>query len=161
MPSWKGSLVRLVIFLVPCSVHAQATASSEGKASSPGASYTVMGGTSGSTTRPQAQSKSAHIADSGGPPADEVNRKALEQRAGSDRAKMLLRSVPDGAQIFVDGAFVGRTPLLLIAPPGKYKIQMHGPREAFGERTVGLAATETQEIALTLRARYPEHVRAR
>jgi hypothetical protein len=161
MQSWKVSSVLLVIFLAPCSAYAQATATSGGTASSPGGSYTVMGGTSASTTRPQAQSKSPHIADSGDPPADEVNRKALEQRAGSDRGKMLLRSVPNRAQVFVDGAFVGRTPLLLIAPPGKYKIQMRGQREAIGECTVGLAAKETQEIALTLAARYPGHVAAR
>ena len=158
---WKGSSVLLVIFLVPFSAHAQTTARSEGTASSPAVSYTVMGGTSASTARPQAQSKSPHIADSGDPPVDEVNRKALEQRAGSDRGKMLLRSVPDGAQVFVDGALVGRTPLLLIVAPGKYKIQMRGQRESFGEHTVELAAKETQEIALTLAARYPEHVAAR
>jgi PEGA domain len=158
---WKGSLALLVIFLVPCSAHAQATASSGGAASSPGVNYTVMGGSSSSATRPQTQSKSAHVADSGGPPADEANRKALEQRAGSDGGKLLLRSVPNGAQVFVDGAFVGRTPLLLIVAPGKYKIQMRGQREAFAERAVELAAKETQEIALTLAARYPEHVTAR
>jgi hypothetical protein len=161
MRSWKGGSVLLVIFLVPFSAYAQATASSGGTTSSAGVNYTVMGGTSPSSARPQAQSKSPHVADSGGPPADEVNRKALEQRAGSDRGKMLLRSVPNGAQVFVDGAFVGHTPLLLIAPPGKYKIQMRGPREALGECTVGLAAKETQEIALTLAARYPDHVAAR
>jgi hypothetical protein len=161
MQSGKASSVLLVIFLVPCSVHAQATASSAGTASSPSVTYTVMGGTSSSTTRSQAQSKSSHIADRGGPPADEVNRKALEQRAGSDGGKLLLRSVPSGAKVFVEGAFVGRTPLLLIVAPGKYKIQMRGQREAFGERAVGVAAKETQEITLTLAARYPEHVAAR
>jgi hypothetical protein len=161
MPSWKVGSLLLVIFLVPFFAQAQATTGSAGTSSSPGGGYTVMGGNSSSTTRPQTQTKSPHIADSGGAPAEEVNRKALEQRAGSEGAKMLLRSVPNGAQVFVDGAFVGRTPLLLLVPPGKYKIQMRGQREAFGESTVGVAAKETREIALTLRARYPEHVQAR
>jgi hypothetical protein len=161
MRSRKGSSALLLISLVPCAAHAQAANGSTGTASSTGTTYTVMGGTASSTTRPQAQSKSPHITDSGGTPADEVNRNALEQRAGSDGGKLLLRSVPNGAQVFVDGAIVGRTPLLLIVAPGKYKIQMRGQRQEFGERAVGLAAKETQEISLTLAARYPERVAAR
>ena len=161
MRSWKGSLVLLAIFLAPGCAHAQATASSAGTAASSGPTYTVMGAATSSVARPQTPSKSPHIADSGAPPADEVNRKALEERAGTDGGKLLLRSVPNGAQVFLDGAFVGRTPLLLIVPPGKYKIQMRGQREASSERTVGVAAKETQEIALTLAPRYPEHVSAR
>jgi PEGA domain len=103
----------------------------------------------------------ANIAGFGGPSADGVNRKALEQRAGANGGKLLLRSMPHGAQVFVDGAFVGRTPRLLIVGSGKYKIRMRGQREEFGERTVALAAKETQEITLVLVARYPEHVLVR
>lgn len=161
MRSWKGRLVLLAIFLAPGCADAQATASSAGAAAPSGPTYTVMGGATSSPARSQTQSKSPHIADSGGPPADEVNRKALEQRAGSDGGKLLLRSVPNGAQVFLDGAFVGRTPLLLIVPPGKYKVQMRGQRETSSERVVGVASKETQEIALTLAPRYPEHVAAR
>lgn len=72
-----------------------------------------------------------------------------------------MRSFPDRAQVFVDGAYVGRTPLLLIVAPGKYNIEMRGQREATGKRTVELAAKETQEIALTLTPRYPSHVATR
>jgi hypothetical protein len=50
---------------------------------------------------------------------DEENRKALEQRAGKDAAKVLLQSIPSEARTYVDGAIVGRTPRLLILPPGK------------------------------------------
>lgn len=121
----------------------------------------MMGGPTSSGTPPQGQSKSPHVAEPGGPPADEVNRKALEPRAGSSGGKLLLRSLPDRAQVFVDGAYVGRTPLLLIVAPGKYNIQMRGQREATGKHTVELAAKETQEIALTLTPRYPDHVATR
>jgi hypothetical protein len=151
----------LLILWFPWTAHAQAANGSAGTASSTGGNYTVMGTGTTATSHSQAQSKSPHVMDSGGTPADEANRKALEQRAGSDGGKLLLRSEPNGAQIFVDGAFVGRAPLLLIVAPGKYKIQMRGPREAFGERMVGLAAKETQEVVLTLTARYPEHVATR
>ena len=158
---WKACFVLSVFFLVPQFAQAQATSSSAGSASMSGGNYTVMGGTGSSKTPPPAKSKSPHVTDPGGPPADEVNRKALEERAGNNGGKLLLRSVPSAAQVFLDGAFVGRTPLLLIVPPGKYKIQMHGPRESFSERAVELAAQETQEIVLKLTVRYPEHVVAR
>ena len=88
-------------------------------------------------------------------PADVTNRKALEQRAGKDAAKLVLQSVPSNALIYIDGMFVGRTPLLLIVPPAKYKVEMHGQRDGFGERLIGLLPKETQQLTLTLELRYP------
>jgi hypothetical protein len=87
-----------------------------------------------------------------------TNRKALEQRAGKDAAKLMLRSVPSEALVYIDGKSVGRTPLLLIVPPGKYKVEMRGQREGFGERLIGLLPNETQELALTLVLRYPARI---
>ena len=86
---------------------------------------------------------------------DEENRKALEQRAGQDAAKVLLQSTPSEARAYVDGAIVGRTPLLLILPPGKYKVEMRGQREEFGERLIELPANETQRIVLNLVPHFP------
>ncbi len=159
--AFRAGTVLWVSLQVASIALAQGAASSGGSASASGGNYTVMGGTSSSKPSAQPQSKSAHLVDTGAPPSDEANRKALEERAGSNGGKFLLRSTPSGAQVFIDGAFVGRTPLLLIVPPGKYKIQMHGPRESFSERTAEIAAQETQEIALKLTERYPEHVLAR
>lgn len=156
-----GYFVVLAILSGPCTALAQATTSSAGTTSAPGVTYKVMGSTDSSKALAQAPSKSPHVADPGGPPPDEVNRRALEPHPGSTGGELLLRSVPDGAQVFVDGAFVGRTPLLLIVAPGKYKIRMRGPRDSIGERTVELAAKESQQIALTLTPRYPDHVVAR
>ena len=90
-----------------------------------------------------------------GPPLDETNRKALEQRAGKDAGKLLLQSVPSDAQIEIDGNLVGRTPLLLIIPPGKYKVEMRGTRDETGERLVELLPNQTQQIAVTLTVQYP------
>lgn len=91
----------------------------------------------------------------------ETNRKALEQRAGKDAAKLILRSVPSEALVYIDGMSVGRTPLLLIIPPGKYKVEMRGQREGFGERLIGLLPNETQQLALTLVLRYPARISLR
>jgi hypothetical protein len=102
--------------------------------------------------------KPQHVAAPSGPPPEVLNRQALEQRAGKNACKLLLRSTPNTAQIYVDGAFVGESPLLLIVSPGKYQIEMRGRRLEFGERAVDLLPRETREVALSLTSRYPTRV---
>lgn len=110
------------------------------------------------TARESTAPASAYVPLADGPAPDELNRKALELRAGNDAAKMLLRSNPTGARVAIDGLFVGRTPLLLIVAPGKYKIQMQNERQAQAERAVEITAKETRQIALTLAPKYPDRV---
>jgi PEGA domain len=96
-----------------------------------------------------------------GPPPDEANRNRLEQHAGRQAGKLLLRSVPSGAEIFVNHLFVGHTPLLMFVAPGKYDIDMRGPREDSGHRTVGVVPKETQSVVIDLNQRYPSSVSIR
>ena len=103
---------------------------------------------------PPTASGSPSLPISRGPSVDEVNRKALELHAGKDAAKLLLQSVPSEAMITIDGSFVGRTPLLLIVPPGKYKVGMRGQRQESAERQIELRPNETQRVALTLATYY-------
>ena len=106
-----------------------------------------------------AQNTSPHLVVPSGPPAEVINRQALEKRAGKNACKLLLRSTPTGAQVWIDGAFVGDTPLLLLVPPGKYQIQMKGQRLEYAKQVVSLLPRVTQEVALTLAVRYPLRVR--
>ncbi len=108
----------------------------------------------------QDPNKSQHLAAPVGPPPEVINREALEQHAGKNACKLLLRSVPSAAQVFVDGAFVGDSPLLLIVAPGKYQIEMKGRRLEMAERAVDLLPRETREVALSLTTRYPTRVTA-
>jgi hypothetical protein len=154
-------LCTIVLLLI---VAAQSVCRAQGKTSStsstPGGS-SAAGATSSPLANPKTQAKSPYITASDGVPVDEVNRKALEEHAGPEGGKLLVRSVPSGARVFVDDNYVGHTPLLLIVAPGKYRIQMQGPGEESGEKTVDLSPKETREVALTLTARYPNHVAAR
>jgi len=101
-----------------------------------------------------------HIEAPAGPPIDEVNRKELEKNAGKDAGKLFLRSTPTGAQIYINGDFVGKTPLLLVVPPGTYKVVMRGDRQGSSEKIVGLLANQTQEVVLNLALRYPARITA-
>lgn len=89
-----------------------------------------------------------------GPAVEEANRKAFEQRAGKDGAKLLLRSEPSQALIYVEGKSVGVTPLLLLVAPGKYHVEMRGQHQEFGGGDVDLAANQTREYLLTLTPRF-------
>jgi hypothetical protein len=102
---------------------------------------------------------SAYMIAPSGPPADVVNRKDLEDNAGPNPGKLMLRSLPSGADIFVNERLVGRTPLLLVVAPGKYTIRMRGERQDTGSQTVGLMPKETQTVVITLKERYPSSIR--
>ena len=85
-----------------------------------------------------------------------ANRKALEDQAGKNAAKVMLRSVPDKSSVRIDGKPVGMTPLLLVMPPGVYVVEMEGgPRMAYGRRQVDLLPKESREVVLDLKPRYP------
>ena len=114
-----------------------------------------------STLASPANGSSPHLVARTGPPPDEVNRKDFEDNAGEKAGKLLLRSVPTGADIFVNDRLVGRTPLLMVVAPGKYKIDMRGPREGFGHSTVGVMPKETETVVINLSQRYPISVSSR
>ncbi|MGD0929945.1 MAG: PEGA domain-containing protein [Candidatus Korobacteraceae bacterium] len=90
----------------------------------------------------------------------DANRRALEQRAGKDAAKISLKSAPAKAMVRIDGKPVGQTPLLISLAPGDYKIEMEGPRMEFGKQQLTVSPNETREIDLPLSAapRYPSHI---
>jgi hypothetical protein len=86
------------------------------------------------------------------------NRRALEAKAGKDAAKLMLRSAPNGATVWINGKEVGTTPLLLVVPPGAYKVEMQSIQRESSRKQVELLPKETREVLLTLASRYPTHV---
>jgi hypothetical protein len=104
---------------------------------------------------PSAATQTSHILSSTLASPIDSNRKALESKAGKDGARLLLRSTPSNAQVWVNGQPVGATPLLLIVPPGKYNIEMRGRRDELGRQEIAVLPKETQEVALKLQPHYP------
>ena len=169
----RSSFLRLGLTLLPvcllvlfdCGVSlAQSTAEYAGATSAVSATAASQpnvpkpGGSATSANPASDPNKPQHIASPSGPPPAVVNRKALEERAGKSPCKLLLRSTPSAAQVFLDGAFVGESPLLLMVPPGKYQIEMRGHRLEFAQSAVDLLPRETREVALSLTTRYPTRV---
>jgi hypothetical protein len=116
---------------------------------------------SAQVSSPEKQGASPHLLEQTGPPADQKNRQDFEANAGDKAGKLLLRSVPTGAEIFIDNLLVGRTPLLIVLAPGKYAIDMRGPRQESQHSTVGVLPKETQTIVIRLTQRYPATVAIR
>src|SRR3972149_6461741 len=83
---------------------------------------------------------------------------AAAEEAGKDAGTLLLRSVPNKARVWVDGKPVGNTPLLLILPPGGYKVEMRGERLEFAQRQGNLLPKEKREVVFPLKLRYPTQV---
>lgn len=107
------------------------------------------------------QKGSGNLIAPSGPPRDEVNRRHFERYAGKEAGRVLFRSVPTGASIFVNHLLVGQTPLLMFLAPGKYEVRMRGARQESGHRTVGVMSNETQTVLINLRQRYPSSVSLR
>jgi hypothetical protein len=160
----RRSALILALPALATALHAQNAAQSAGQSSSSTGGTTVTTVTAGQSktvlATPTATdlAKSAHLTAHAGPPPEDVNRKALEESAGKDAGKLLVRSTPSHARIYVNGAFVGYAPQLFVVPPGKYKVELRGQRDNYAERTLGLLPNDTQEVSLDLTARYPFHV---
>lgn len=110
---------------------------------------------------PAKQSSSPHLLERTGPSPSEINRRNFEDNAGENASKLLLRSVPSGAEIFVNDLLVGQTPLLMIIAPGKYDVAMRGPRDESGRTTIGVLPKETQNVLINLKQRYPASISTR
>ena len=170
---WQITLVRLatMVFLCASSAAAQAVVEYAGSVAAVGGGTASLGKLSParlpaasltpSLTPPEIrmeQTPSAHL------PLRDVedvmggNRRALEAKAGKDAAKMMLRSQPDGAWVFINGKGVGKTPLLLILAPSVYRVEMHVAQRESSQEQVDLLPKETREVLLTLAARYPNRV---
>lgn len=87
-----------------------------------------------------------------------ANRKELEKHAGKNAAKLMLRSSPTNAFVKIDGKPVGKTPILLILPPGRYSVAMDGKRMEHAEQKIDLLPKETREFLLPLKQQYPTEV---
>jgi len=109
-------------------------------------------------TPPAPPVKSAHLAARTGAPPDQTNRRDFEGNAGEKAGKLLFRSTPSGAEVFINGLVVGRTPLLMTIAPGKYTVEMRGARQESGRSVIGLLPNETQTVLIKLNPRYPSSI---
>ena len=108
-----------------------------------------------------AASPSAHMPVRTGESVAAANGRTLQQRAGPDGAKVVLRSAPDRAQVWIDGLFVGSTPLELTLAPGRHLVEMRGATTEMVRQQIELQPKQSREVLLTLKPRYPDKISVR
>jgi len=105
-----------------------------------------------------AEANSKYIFDSMKQGSVAANREALEQAAGQDAAKLMLRSNPTDAFVKINGKAVGKTPILLVVPPGRYDVTLDGKRMDHAEQKIDLLPKETREFLIPLKQQFPTEV---
>jgi len=166
MAGWWAAVV-LTLLCTPLEMRAQAAAEygsiaskataagTRARAPSPGI---VFPGTKPSAAAPKAASGSSRSTEPltlpMGPSAATLNCRALKERAGSEAAKLSVRSVPDRSQVWVDGLFVGTTPMELELAPGAHQVEVDGTGMKIHRQTIELNPKQSQELVVQLESRY-------
>jgi len=166
LAGWWAAVV-LTLLCTPLEVRAQAAAEygslassaaaagARAKAPSPGI---VFPGAKPSAAAPKAASRSSRSMEPltlpTGPSAATLNCNALRERAGSDAAKLSVRSVPDRSMVWVDGLFVGTTPMELELAPGAHRVEVDGTGMKIHRQTIELSPKQSQELVVQLEPRY-------
>lgn len=104
------------------------------------------------------QPGSAHLPIQNGEKVAAANRRAFEELAGSEAAKVSLGSVPVRAQVWVDGKFVGTAPLELTLAPGPHHVEMRSPGMEWARQDLRLVPKQTQQVVLSLKPRYSQRI---
>jgi hypothetical protein len=109
-------------------------------------------------TRPT--SSTTHLAKPTGPPPEVLNRDWFREQAGKQGIRAHLASTPAGASLWVDGRYVGQTPLELFLPAGHHQVRLLGPHQEYLEATLELRAGGSTQILYRLPPSYPAVVQA-
>ena len=86
---------------------------------------------------------------------------AKEDQPVTGPGKLLVRSTPTGALVWIDGKPAGKTPLLVALDAGKYQIELRGSRMATAKQEIVLKPNESRKLLLQLKPRYPRQVKLR
>jgi len=87
-----------------------------------------------------------------------TNRQFFQGHSGPDAAQISLHTVPDHAGAWIDGKFIGRTPLDLKLAPGHHRVLVRATNMQEFMREFDLAAKQTQPIDVTLKSGYQSEI---
>jgi hypothetical protein len=162
MKTCLAVVLSLIVWLhapEPAAAQAAAESAMLTSRSSAAASQRQRNRTSVRRTARGTPSPAAHLPTRNSEPTEVANRRALEESAGEDAAVLVLQSSPDEAQVWIEGKYVGRTPLLLRLPPGLHQVELRARRMKTLREPVDVLPQETRQLELRLEPRYPTHVK--
>ena len=83
--------------------------------------------------------------------AAKANREFFQSHSGANPARISLHTAPVPAQAWIDGRFVGPTPLDLKLAPGHHRVLVRAPNMQESAQEFDLAAKQAQAIDLALK----------
>ncbi|HXP81290.1 MAG TPA: PEGA domain-containing protein [Verrucomicrobiae bacterium] len=90
--------------------------------------------------------------------AAQTNKQFFQSQSGPNAAQVAVHTVPDHAQAWIDGKFVGPTPLDLKLAPGHHQVLVRAPNMQEVVRDFDLTAKQTQAIDLAMKSSYQNQV---
>jgi hypothetical protein len=111
-----------------------------------------------SNAGPGAASSSAGVPGGTAESAAKTNRQFFLAHSGPDAGQIAVRAVPENAQAWIDGKYMGPTPLDLKLAPGHHQVLVRAPNMHEAVREFDLAAKQTQSIDLTLKSSYQNQI---
>jgi hypothetical protein len=105
-----------------------------------------------------AASNSAGVPGGTAESAAKTNRQFFQSHSGPDAAQIAVHTVPDHAQAWVDGKYLGPTPLDLKLAPGHHQVLVRAPNMHESVREFDLIAKQTQSIDLAMQSSYQNQV---
>ncbi len=106
------------------------------------------GGASGLTPPPEGNTEAA----------TKMNLQFFQDHSGPDAAQVSVHTAPDHAQVWIDGKFVGPTPVDLKLAPGHHRLLVRAPNMQESTREFDLTAKQTQSIDLPLKSSYQSQI---
>jgi hypothetical protein len=94
--------------------------------------------------------KFAPLAQNNEPTAPEAKWEQAPGSMDSEFSSVTIKSVPDGAEISIDGKFAGFTPSTLRLKLGEYRISIKQAGYVLWERTIALSAGGNITVSATL-----------
>jgi hypothetical protein len=90
--------------------------------------------------------------------AAKANRQFLQSHSGPNAAQIAVHTMPDHAEAWIDGKFVGPAPLEMKLAPGHHQLLVRAINMQETTREFDLAAKQTQAIDLALKSSYQNQV---
>src|SRR5579864_2673387 len=90
--------------------------------------------------------------------AAKANRQFFQSHSGPDAGQVAVHTVPDHAAAWIDGKFLGPTPLDLKLAPGRHQVLVRAPNMNDVVRHFDLNAKQTQSIDLPMKSSYQNQV---
>lgn len=90
--------------------------------------------------------------------AAKTNRQFFVSHSGPDAGQVAVHTVPDHAAAWIDGKYLGPTPLDLKLAPGHHQVLVRAPNMQEVVRGFDLTAKQTQSIDLPLKSSYQNQV---